>query len=117
MDSPADEAGVLEFFKALANDSRLRMVGLLAERERTGGELARALGISEPTVSHHLAMLARLGLISTRAEGTTRRHRLDTARLEAFRAARLGALAPRASAPRWPPSSRAAAPRGGGSRS
>jgi biotin operon repressor len=67
----------LEFFRALADRSRLRIVGLLAAREYSVQELARALGLREPTVSHHLAILKTVGLASVRSEGTTRWYRLE----------------------------------------
>ena len=68
---------LLEFFKAMAHESRLRIVGLLAQGEKSVQELAKALGLKEPTVSHHLAMLKRQGIVTVRAEGTTRWHALD----------------------------------------
>jgi len=73
---------LLEFFKAMAHESRLGIVGLLAQRERSVQELAAALDLKEPTVSHHLAMLKALGLVTARAEGTTRWHALDKEALE-----------------------------------
>jgi hypothetical protein len=73
---------LLAFFKALADDSRLRIVGLLAQGERSVQELASLLSLKEPTVSHHLAILKAQGLVSVRAEGTTRWHRLDREALE-----------------------------------
>ncbi|HEX3408506.1 MAG TPA: metalloregulator ArsR/SmtB family transcription factor, partial [Caulobacteraceae bacterium] len=68
----ADLATLLAFFKAMANESRLRIVGLLAERERSVQELAVLLELKEPTVSHHLAALKACGLVSARAEGVVR---------------------------------------------
>jgi DNA-binding transcriptional ArsR family regulator len=73
---------LLEFFKAMAHDSRLRIIGLLAAREHSVQELARALDLKEPTVSHHLAILKAQGLVTARAEGTTRWHALDRKALE-----------------------------------
>jgi hypothetical protein len=73
---------LLAFFKALAHESRLRIVGLLAQGERSVQELATLLDLKEPTVSHHLAILKDQGLVSARAEGTTRWHRLDVGVLE-----------------------------------
>ena len=73
---------LLAFFKALADESRLRIVGLLAQGERSVQELATLLDLKEPTVSHHLAILKAQGLVSARAEGTTRWHRLDVDVLE-----------------------------------
>jgi hypothetical protein len=72
----ADLATLLAFFKALANESRLRIVGLLAERERSVQELAALLDLKAPTVSHHLAALKALGLVSARPEGVVRWHSL-----------------------------------------
>ena len=74
--SETDLATLVAFFKAMANESRLRIVGLLAERERSVQELAELLALKEPTVSHHLAALKALGLVSVRAEGVTRWHAL-----------------------------------------
>jgi DNA-binding transcriptional ArsR family regulator len=73
---------LLTFFKALADESRLKIVGLLAQGERSVQELATLLDLKEPTVSHHLAILRGQGLVSARAEGTTRWHRLDVDVLE-----------------------------------
>ena len=73
---------LLAFFKALAHESRLRIVGLLAYGERSVQELATLLDLKEPTVSHHLAILRAQGLVSARAEGTTRWHKLDLDMLE-----------------------------------
>jgi DNA-binding transcriptional ArsR family regulator len=73
---------LLEFFKAMADESRLKIVGLLASGERNVQDLAQALGLKEPTVSHHLAILKRQGLVVARADGTTRWHALDRAALE-----------------------------------
>jgi hypothetical protein len=67
---------LLEFFKAMAHESRLRIVGLLAQREHSVQELADILALKEPTVSHHLAMLKAIGLVTVRAEGTVRWHAL-----------------------------------------
>ena len=73
---------LLAFFKALADESRLKIVGLLAQSERSVQELATLLDLKEPTVSHHLAILRAQGLVSARAEGTTRWHKLDLDMLE-----------------------------------
>ena len=72
----ADVQVLLAFFKAMANESRLRIVGLLAERERSVQELAQLLDLKEPTVSHHLAVLKDLGVVTSRPEGVVRWHAL-----------------------------------------
>jgi hypothetical protein len=73
---------LLAFFKAMADESRLRIVGLLAAREYSVQALAKVLALKEPTVSHHLAILKAAGLVTARAEGTTRWHTLDRSALE-----------------------------------
>lgn len=68
---------LLDFFKALANESRLKLVGLLAQQERSVEEIAALLELSEPTVSHHLAKLKTLNLVQMQAQGNTRLYRLN----------------------------------------
>ena len=75
----------VRFFKALADESRLRIVGLLAERERSVEELAERLGVTPPTVSHHLNRLKEIGLVQMEARGTTHLYRLDTKALNGFK--------------------------------
>lgn len=71
------ESDILQFFKALAHESRLRLVGLLADRERSVQELAALVDLKEPTVSHHLAMLREAGLVSLRQDGNTHWYTLE----------------------------------------
>jgi hypothetical protein len=73
---------LLQFLKALAHESRLKMLGLLADHEHSVGELAELLNLKEPTVSHHLAKLQELDLVQMRAEGTTHRYRLKRETLQ-----------------------------------
>jgi DNA-binding transcriptional ArsR family regulator len=68
---------LLRFFKALGNESRLKIVGILANREATVGDLADLLDLREPTVSHHLAALKELGLVRMQVEGNTHIYWLD----------------------------------------
>lgn len=75
---------LLAFFKALAHESRLKIVGLLASRELSGQELAALLALKEPTVSHHLAMLRELGLVRQRLDGNTHWWSLDLEALVAL---------------------------------
>ena len=71
----ADE--LLMMFKALADESRLKIIGLLATRERSVDELATTLKLKPPTVSHHLATLRETGLVNMRAAGTTHVYRFQ----------------------------------------
>ena len=72
-----DTAALLKHFKALGNESRLKLVGLIADRERNVQELAALLALKEPTVSHHLAILREAGLLALRVDGNTHWYRLD----------------------------------------
>lgn len=58
-----------ELLKALANRHRLLIVCQLVEGERSVGELAEFLGIRDSTVSQHLALLRKDGLVAARREG------------------------------------------------
>jgi DNA-binding HxlR family transcriptional regulator len=75
---------LLSFFQVFSNESRLKIIGYLANGERSVGELAQLLDLKEPTISHHLAELKSLGLVSVRAEGTTRIYQLNTKALESI---------------------------------
>jgi predicted transcriptional regulator len=60
---------LLEFFKALSDPNRLKIVGLLARHPHNVQQLAEDLGLSVSTVSHHLQYLAHAGLVAARADG------------------------------------------------
>ena len=60
---------LVDFFKALADSTRLKIVGLLAQRPYSVEELAALLNLKPSTVSHHLARLSEAGLVSAKAEG------------------------------------------------
>lgn len=68
---------LLRFFKGLANENRLKILGIVADQERSVEELSALLNLKEPTVSHHLAKLKELGLVEMRAEGNTHLYRLN----------------------------------------
>ena len=68
---------VLRFFRALADASRLRILGILAARECSVEELAGLLGVTPPTVSHHLNKLKELDLVRMRQVGTAHLYSLD----------------------------------------
>ncbi|MCZ7666065.1 MAG: metalloregulator ArsR/SmtB family transcription factor [Chloroflexi bacterium] len=56
------------FFKALSNANRLKIVALLAQESLSVEEIAEILDLSSSTVSHHLAKLAKVGLVNARPE-------------------------------------------------
>lgn len=74
----------VEYLKLLANETRLRLLGILADRDRSVGELAEMVGLKEPTISHHLARLHEAGLVQMRADGNTHYYRLSVETLQQF---------------------------------
>ena len=76
---------LLDVFKALAHESRLKILGLLAEQEYSVSDLARLLDLRDPTISHHLGKLHELDLVTMRQDGTTHYYRLNNAALERLR--------------------------------
>jgi DNA-binding transcriptional ArsR family regulator len=67
---------------AIADPTRRRIVELLAQRDRTAGELVEEFDMSAPAISQHLNVLREAGLITTRAEGQTRIQSLNPAGLD-----------------------------------
>ena len=57
------------FFKALADETRLRIIKLLMLREMCVCEIMVALNLTQPTASHHLGILEKEGIIKRRKEG------------------------------------------------
>ncbi|MBD2774958.1 metalloregulator ArsR/SmtB family transcription factor [Iningainema tapete] len=73
---------LLRFFKALADESRLKILGILANQECSVEELAALLQLKEPTVSHHLTKLKELNLVTMRPEGNSHLYQLDAIALQ-----------------------------------
>jgi predicted transcriptional regulator len=73
---------LVDFFKALADANRLKIVGLLAGRSYSVEELAALLNLKPSTVSHHLAKLSEVGLVSARADSYYNVYQLDEKALE-----------------------------------
>jgi DNA-binding transcriptional ArsR family regulator len=72
----------MESLAAIADPTRRRIVELLAQRERTAGELVDEFDLSAPAISQHLNVLREAGLVTTRAEGQTRIQALNPAGLD-----------------------------------
>jgi DNA-binding transcriptional ArsR family regulator len=65
-----------EVCRLLGHPKRLRILDLLAEGEKSSGELLRILGISKVNLSQHLAVMRRAGLIESRQQGREAYHKL-----------------------------------------
>ncbi len=81
-DAPME--ALLDTYKALADETRLRILGLVAERPHNGRQLADALGITQPAVSHHVERLRRVGLLRELREGKERVYGLNRERLSSL---------------------------------
>jgi predicted transcriptional regulator len=77
MKDPGQTDELVAFFKALSDANRLKIVALLAVGERSVEDLAAKLDLTSSTVSHHLARLSAIGLVSARAEGYYSIYRLE----------------------------------------
>lgn len=90
-------------FTAIADPNRRRMLDLMLGGPRTVGDLARTLGLSQPAVSQHMAVLRLAGLVEARPQGRRTPYAVRAAELrtvadwvakyEAFWGERLDALA------------------------
>lgn len=58
-----------DFLKALSHENRLLLLCLIAEKERSVGDLENILSLRQPTVSQQLARLRLDGLVTTRRDG------------------------------------------------
>lgn len=72
----------ISFAKAMADETRQRVMGLLCCRWLCVGDIVEAMqGITQPTVSHHLAVLREAGLVYVRREGKQVFYSLDQDRV------------------------------------
>ena len=72
---------VAEYFRALSEPLRLKILNALRDGARNVGELTELLDCSQANVSKHLATLTRHGLIERRAEGTSAFYRIADPRV------------------------------------
>jgi DNA-binding transcriptional ArsR family regulator len=62
----------MDSLAALADPTRRRIVEMIAERERTAGEIVAQFDLSAPAISQHLKVLREAGLIRSRVDGQKR---------------------------------------------
>lgn len=67
---------VAEIFKQISDGTRLRILWFLCHCEECVGNIAAAMEMSDPAVSHHLKMLKNTGLIASRRDGKEIYYRL-----------------------------------------
>jgi len=69
------------FAKALADETRQQIMKLCCCRELSVSEIVEKTGVSQPTVSHHLAILRDADLVSARSEGKQTYYALNQERI------------------------------------
>jgi ArsR family transcriptional regulator, arsenate/arsenite/antimonite-responsive transcriptional repressor len=85
--------------RVVADPARLRILGMIAARpgyEACGCDLTGPLGLSQPTVSHHLKVLHEAGLLQREQRGRWAYYRLDPEPLRLLREALLPEVTPAA---------------------
>lgn len=68
---------IMQVCEALADDSRVRIVELLARRDLTAGEIAEHFPVSRPAVSKHLKVLLDAGLVTVTPDANRRIYKLQ----------------------------------------
>jgi DNA-binding transcriptional ArsR family regulator len=84
---------LVQLAQALADETRLRLLTVLLDSDATVSDLVTRLGVPQPRVSTHLAILRKAGLVDVEVVGRQRVYRPDAARVRAVLAA-LQVLAP-----------------------
>lgn len=74
-------AHVAEYFRALSEPLRLRILNSLRQKTRNVGELTELLACSQANVSKHLATLLRLGFVERSVRGTSAYFRIADPRV------------------------------------
>jgi DNA-binding transcriptional ArsR family regulator len=87
IDRSAPPQAAVRFYRALGDETRLRVLRLLVERDYYLTELAQQLDLSKPTMKHHLTQLRAAGLVTIIEEGgltyySLRRERVAEAGVE-----------------------------------
>ncbi len=64
-----DETKLCDMFKALSDSNRMTIFVMLSKGETCACKLLEALDVSQPTLSHHMSILQKSGLVTGRKEG------------------------------------------------
>lgn len=80
----ARAATTTDAFNAVAEPRRRQILDVLAVGERSVSDLVERLGLAQPQVSKHLAVLREVGLVQVREAGRQRLYRLDAGPLRSI---------------------------------
>ncbi len=75
---------LVRVLKSLSDETRLRMLNMLFERECCVCEIMQVLDISQPRASHHLIALYNAGLLKMRRQGLFALYSIDWANMENY---------------------------------
>lgn len=78
----ANVSAFVGFFKAFCNSTRASIVDQLLDGEKCVCEITAHLGVSQPLISHHLAVLRDTGFVRLRSEGARTYYSIDWDELE-----------------------------------
>ncbi|MEX1173163.1 MAG: metalloregulator ArsR/SmtB family transcription factor [Chloroflexota bacterium] len=94
VDRLSPPAALIRLHRALGDETRLRILKLLAGKDLYLTEIAQQLDLSKPTIKHHLALLRAAGLVTVTESGAVIYYTLRRERLEAASADLAGFLVP-----------------------
>jgi ArsR family transcriptional regulator, arsenate/arsenite/antimonite-responsive transcriptional repressor len=86
--APEEAVQLAAVFRVLSEPARLQMLSLIAaqsNQEVCACELVESLGLSQPTISHHLKVMYEAGLLEKERRGTWIYYRIVQARLAALK--------------------------------
>ena len=73
----SEYAETAKVFKALCDENRLQILGMLRSGEKCACRLLEALQIGQPTLSHHMKILCESGVVKGRKEGKWTHYSID----------------------------------------
>ena len=76
---------VSKICKAMADANRLRIIEMLTKGEKCGCDLLDELQVTQPTLSHHMKVLADCGLVSSYKEGKWHHYSINCERFREFK--------------------------------
>lgn len=82
---PPSVADLARLLKVIADETRLRILGAIAERPLTGKDLAERLDLTPPTISHHMRKLTDAGIVTAESDAQKQIYSLNTDLLLASR--------------------------------
>lgn len=80
-DTPTETELVAKYFRVVSDPTRVAILALLADGERSVGEIVETLAEAQPKISNHLACLRWCGFVDTRREHRTIHYRIADGRV------------------------------------